>query len=100
MHVLAVVVAIAALAAFNALVVPLRLERQIAAHPRTPLLLRGHQAGWFGAEGGAFAGAAAGAAAWSGGGGRGPGRGQDAELWALADGYREKGCRDMGVLQT
>jgi hypothetical protein len=38
-RVLLVVVGIAALAAFNALFVPLRLEHQIIAHPRTSIIL-------------------------------------------------------------
>lgn len=36
---LLVVVGIASLAAFNALVVPLRLEHQILVHPRTAMIL-------------------------------------------------------------
>lgn len=37
---LLVVVGIASLAAFNALVVPLRLEHQIIVHPRTAMILK------------------------------------------------------------
>jgi hypothetical protein len=100
-HVLAVVVGIAALAACNALFVPLRLEQQIALHARTPLLLRAHEAGWF-AEGSRWTDAAAGAP--GGGGecrGRAAGEGAlDGELLALVEGYRRKGCQIMDVLQT
>lgn len=82
MRVLAVVVAIAAVAASNALIVPLRLEHQIEAHARTPTILEGLKAGQFAAvesEGGPW-------------GLQGPLRG-------LEVAFRQKGCDNMELLR-
>ncbi|KAK9906901.1 hypothetical protein WJX75_009933 [Coccomyxa subellipsoidea] len=81
-RVLAVVVAIAAVAASNALIVPLRLEHQIEAHARTPTILEGLKAGQFAAvetEGGPW-------------GLQGPLRG-------LEVAFRQKGCDNMELLR-
>lgn len=79
-RVLAVVVAVAAVAASNALLVPLRLEHQIEVHPRSPGILAAHRAGEFTAVE------------------RDPWRLQG-PLEGLDVAYRQKGCDNVELLQ-
>ncbi|CAL8462140.1 g1671 [Coccomyxa elongata] len=79
-RVLAVVVAVAAVAASNALLVPLRLEHQIEVQPRSPGILAAHHAGLFTAAEGE---------PWRL---RGP-------LEGLGVAYQQKGCDNMELLQ-
>lgn len=81
-RVLAVVVAVAAVAACNALIVPLRLEHQIEVHRRSPSILAGFSAGQFGA-------AVAERAPWA----------LQGPLEGLGVAYRQKGCENMDLLR-
>lgn len=83
MRLLAVVVGIAAIAACNALVVPLLLEREIERHWKSPLMRRTLDAGIPGGEDGL----------WTTEGFAG------SQLSGYSSAYRAKGCQNMALFQ-